>query len=504
MKAFQDTDQVRSGLKEAITLLCKTGLVFQSEMSIDGLLGITLDHNEVFLVSIQEVIKNPRDFAVTSSGYSQSELTDAGLYRSHGTERQTAHSKIVSLSKMSKRSRRKRSLIKAHQPQIRMDASRPSSVDTEDGLHICEEEEEEGDMVQAKKHKPNHSEANSYEDNDISNEPLSLVVRKSPCDSKGLAASDSHSDTVAVPDNDEDIYPTDLRVKPDTFRHNEIQMDTISQKHSINHPPFAENCDDTQQTQKEMPEAKPDSKPKANHRKSKSKPKRILPGDWTSYNENYNNQSISSPSGSPSPSCPPSQRSTPDDREPDPQQLIDSNVTPESQAVDYSPGDSFSVSSDKGFSAKATSSFTNVYESGTPTSSPLAVPSSPLALTVSSSALTLPKKETFDPNEKLFENLLPGAAGNPWSMVFDPDSHSKWLQSIAAYVQTPLNPAMVPPMAHQRLPFVGGALPSPKLPLPPLSKPQVSTFSYLPMCSLNFCSKEFFLYICMYFHSKVT
>lgn len=68
MRMFhQDTERVTNGLKEAITLLCKTGLNYQSELSIDGLLGITLDHNEVFLVSIKEIIKNPRDFHVSSS-----------------------------------------------------------------------------------------------------------------------------------------------------------------------------------------------------------------------------------------------------------------------------------------------------------------------------------------------------------------------------------------------------------------------------------------------------
>ena len=76
MKMLHDpSERVKSGLKEAITLLCKTGLNFQSEMSIDGLLGITLDQNEVFLVRINEVIKNPRDFQVTSSGGG---LMDAG------------------------------------------------------------------------------------------------------------------------------------------------------------------------------------------------------------------------------------------------------------------------------------------------------------------------------------------------------------------------------------------------------------------------------------------
>ena len=67
MRRIPDTDRVKIGLKEAITLLCKTGLTFESELSIEGLLGITLDQNEVFLVNIKEVIKNPMDFHVSSS-----------------------------------------------------------------------------------------------------------------------------------------------------------------------------------------------------------------------------------------------------------------------------------------------------------------------------------------------------------------------------------------------------------------------------------------------------
>lgn len=67
MRRIPDTDRVKVGLKEAITLLCKTGLTFESELSIEGLLGITLDQNEVFLVNIKEVIKNPMDFHVSSS-----------------------------------------------------------------------------------------------------------------------------------------------------------------------------------------------------------------------------------------------------------------------------------------------------------------------------------------------------------------------------------------------------------------------------------------------------
>ena len=54
MKA--DKEIVSHGLREAITLLCKTGLPFHKEISVEGLLGITVDHNEVFLVSIKDNI----------------------------------------------------------------------------------------------------------------------------------------------------------------------------------------------------------------------------------------------------------------------------------------------------------------------------------------------------------------------------------------------------------------------------------------------------------------
>lgn len=59
---LQDTERVKSGLRDAITLLCKTGLNFESELNINGLLGITLDNDEVFLVDIKEVIKNSNDY----------------------------------------------------------------------------------------------------------------------------------------------------------------------------------------------------------------------------------------------------------------------------------------------------------------------------------------------------------------------------------------------------------------------------------------------------------
>jgi hypothetical protein len=41
-------------LSEAITMLCRNGLEFSQEFTVEGLLGITLDSKEVFLVNIKE------------------------------------------------------------------------------------------------------------------------------------------------------------------------------------------------------------------------------------------------------------------------------------------------------------------------------------------------------------------------------------------------------------------------------------------------------------------
>lgn len=49
-----DQQRVKALLAETITLLCKNGLHFQSKFCIEGLIGITLDEGDVFLVSINE------------------------------------------------------------------------------------------------------------------------------------------------------------------------------------------------------------------------------------------------------------------------------------------------------------------------------------------------------------------------------------------------------------------------------------------------------------------
>ena len=52
MKA--DQERARNLLTDTVTLLCKNGLQYQTELRVQGVLGITLDNNDVFIVHINE------------------------------------------------------------------------------------------------------------------------------------------------------------------------------------------------------------------------------------------------------------------------------------------------------------------------------------------------------------------------------------------------------------------------------------------------------------------
>ena len=49
--------RVKQLLTEAITLLCRNSLQYKEEVTVEGLLGITLDKSDIFLVSIHETVQ---------------------------------------------------------------------------------------------------------------------------------------------------------------------------------------------------------------------------------------------------------------------------------------------------------------------------------------------------------------------------------------------------------------------------------------------------------------
>ena len=56
MKA--DQERVKTLLTDTVSLLCKNGLQFSKELKVQGLLGITLDNDDVFVVHINEIFES--------------------------------------------------------------------------------------------------------------------------------------------------------------------------------------------------------------------------------------------------------------------------------------------------------------------------------------------------------------------------------------------------------------------------------------------------------------
>lgn len=56
MKLKEDQARIKELLKDTITLLCKNGLQYKAGFSVEALIGITLDEEDVFLVNIKESV----------------------------------------------------------------------------------------------------------------------------------------------------------------------------------------------------------------------------------------------------------------------------------------------------------------------------------------------------------------------------------------------------------------------------------------------------------------
>ena len=53
-----EQERVKKLLTEAVTLLCRNSLQYEEEVTVEGLIGITLDQRDIFLVSIRETVEN--------------------------------------------------------------------------------------------------------------------------------------------------------------------------------------------------------------------------------------------------------------------------------------------------------------------------------------------------------------------------------------------------------------------------------------------------------------
>ena len=64
----EDQARLKALLTEAVRVILKNGLRFNQEISIQGLLGITLDNNDIFLVNINEIVEHEATQVMTSVG----------------------------------------------------------------------------------------------------------------------------------------------------------------------------------------------------------------------------------------------------------------------------------------------------------------------------------------------------------------------------------------------------------------------------------------------------
>ena len=151
---FEEQEKVKALLREAVTVLCRNGLTFKSELTVEGLLGITLDNKEVFLVNINEQIKH--------------DSRSAGKDEAHGillegTKGATSNNKLVtSGSKVRKRGREAPSASSENQKTAEEPKSKKTKDDTDNLVEVDSSKDEDG-QIQVKREKNSDKKT---EDND--------------------------------------------------------------------------------------------------------------------------------------------------------------------------------------------------------------------------------------------------------------------------------------------------------------------------------------------------
>ncbi len=99
MSTREQQEKLKALLKEAVTLLCRSSLTFKEEISVEGLFGITIDNEDVFLVNLNEVICNQIEQSSPDSN------TGNCVSKSKGRDSFNNHSRQQSTSSQSSRKR---------------------------------------------------------------------------------------------------------------------------------------------------------------------------------------------------------------------------------------------------------------------------------------------------------------------------------------------------------------------------------------------------------------
>ncbi|KAI0229555.1 hypothetical protein LSAT2_020007 [Lamellibrachia satsuma] len=85
-------ERVRSLLTEAVTLLCKNSVFYKTELIIEGLLGVTVDTKDVFLVNINQKVNNHSSASDHARGHDEDEynVNDVGSSRTRNMDQPSA------------------------------------------------------------------------------------------------------------------------------------------------------------------------------------------------------------------------------------------------------------------------------------------------------------------------------------------------------------------------------------------------------------------------------
>ncbi len=87
MPSLEEQDKVKALLTEAVTVLCKNVLSYQCKFTIEGLLGITVDSQDVFLVNICEHVRQGNKRSTHNGIQGTSTTTVSGRHQGRAKKR---------------------------------------------------------------------------------------------------------------------------------------------------------------------------------------------------------------------------------------------------------------------------------------------------------------------------------------------------------------------------------------------------------------------------------
>lgn len=119
-----DQERVRTLLKESISILCKNGLTYNQEITVEGLLGVTVDKREIFLVNVNELLKSDECELSSSQPSLDPHDPDASPLKRPASTSAAPHSC------------KKRRLVSKKSPHLAGDSSETAQVPTTSGMSV--------------------------------------------------------------------------------------------------------------------------------------------------------------------------------------------------------------------------------------------------------------------------------------------------------------------------------------------------------------------------------